>query len=91
MWSIRHQTQTMDTIGQRASDFRNAPETYRANLSKLLVGYLLKGAAKDAARKLGLPRCDDGGRIVGKRSGWSQKFTTRQRVKVCKNFVFLNS
>jgi hypothetical protein len=61
-----------DTIGQRASDYRNAPEIYRGNLSKLLVGYLLKGASKDAARELGLPRWDDGGRIVGKRWGRSQ-------------------
>jgi hypothetical protein len=61
-----------DTIGQRASDYRNAPEIYRENLSKLLVGYLLKGASKAAARELGLPRWDDGGMIVGKRWGRSQ-------------------
>jgi hypothetical protein len=61
-----------DTIGQRASDYRNAPEIYRENLSKLLVGYLLKGASRDAARELALPRWDDGGRIAGKRWGRSQ-------------------
>ena len=61
-----------DTIGQRASDYRDAPEIYRENLSKLLVGYLLKGASKRAAHELGLPRWDDGGRIVGKRWGRSQ-------------------
>jgi hypothetical protein len=61
-----------DTIGPRASDYRNAPEIYRENLSKLLVGYLLKGASKDAAHELGLPRWGDGGRIVGKRWGRSQ-------------------
>ncbi|OAO04002.1 hypothetical protein A8B75_07965 [Sphingomonadales bacterium EhC05] len=61
-----------DTIGQRASDYRNAPEIYRENLGKLVVGYLLKGASKEAARELGLPRWGDGGRIVGKRWGRSQ-------------------
>jgi hypothetical protein len=66
-----------DTIGQRASDYLNAPEIYRENLSKLLVGYLLKGASKDAANALGLPRWDDGGKIVGKRWGRSQKLRGR--------------
>tara|TARA_R110001606_G_scaffold88649_2_gene199635 strand:+ start:22651 stop:23274 length:624 start_codon:yes stop_codon:yes gene_type:complete len=61
-----------DTIGQRASDYRNAPEIYRANLSSLVIGYLLKGASQEAARELALPRWDDGGRIVGKRWGRSQ-------------------
>jgi hypothetical protein len=61
-----------DTIGQRASDYRNAPEIYRENLSKLVVGYLLKGASKEAAHELTLPRWNDGGRIVGKRWGRSQ-------------------
>lgn len=61
-----------DTIGQRASDYRNAPEIYRENLSKLLVGYLLKGASKQTAHELLLPRWDEGGRIVGKRWGRSQ-------------------
>ena len=60
------------TIGQRASDYRNAPEIYRENLSKLLVGYLLKGASKEAAHELALPRCADGGRVMGKRWGRSQ-------------------
>lgn len=59
-------------IGRRASDYRNAPELYRANLASLLVGYLLKGASKEAARELALPRCGDGGRIKGKRWGRSQ-------------------
>lgn len=63
-----------DTIGQRASDYRNAPAIYRANLSKLVIGYLLKGASKEAARKLSLPRWGDGGRIVGKRWGRSQNW-----------------
>ena len=64
-----------DTIGQRASDYRNALAIYRENLSKLMVGYLLKGASRQAARELGLPRWDDGGRIVGKRWGRSQKLS----------------
>lgn len=59
-------------IGQRASDYRNAPDIYRKNLSKLVVGYLLKGASKEAAQELGLPRWDDGGKIAGKRWGRSQ-------------------
>lgn len=61
-----------DTIGQRASDYRNAQEIYRENLGKLVVGYLLKGASKEATRELGLPRENDGGRIEGKRWGRSQ-------------------
>lgn len=61
-----------DTIGQRASDYRNAPEIYQENLGKLVVGYLLKGATKEAARDLGLPRWMDGGRVRGKRWGRSQ-------------------
>ena len=61
-----------DTIGPRASDYRQAPELYRENLGKLVVGYLFKGASKEAAHELGLPRWNDGGRIVGKRWGRSQ-------------------
>lgn len=61
-----------DTIGQRASDYCNALEIYRENLSKLLVGYLLKGASNESAHALALPRWHDGGRIAGKRWGRSQ-------------------
>jgi hypothetical protein len=63
-----------DTIGQRASDYRNAPEIYRENLGKLVVGYLLKGALKEVAHELALPRWNEGGRIAGKRWGRSQNF-----------------
>tara|TARA_R110001599_G_scaffold8639_1_gene41815 strand:+ start:2488 stop:3153 length:666 start_codon:yes stop_codon:yes gene_type:complete len=61
-----------DTIGQRASDYRNAPEIYRENLAKLIVGYLLKGASIEVAHELVLPRWNEGGKVVGKRWGRSQ-------------------
>jgi hypothetical protein len=69
-------TARFDTIGQRASDYRNAPDIYRENLGKLVFGYLFKGASKEAARELSLSRWDDGGRIVGKRWGRSQNLNT---------------
>ena len=51
-----------------------APERYLANLS-VVVAYIVKGAAAGAATALELKRSQEGGRIVGKRVGWSQSLS----------------
>lgn len=60
-----------ERIGGKAQAAATAPAVYQANLAEI-VGYLLKGASPDAARALGLNRIEAGGRITGKRAGWSQ-------------------
>ena len=44
---------------------------YRANLDAVLA-YLLKGADVAAGEALGLDRCGEGGKIIGKRCGRTQ-------------------
>jgi hypothetical protein len=57
-------------IGGRTDTAEKAPEVYLANL-QTVVGYVLKGAALDAAERLGLDTRKPGGRIIGKRVAWS--------------------
>jgi len=59
-------------IGRRSSDYRNALELYRVNLEALATGYFLKGASREAAFSLDLPRWEEGGKVRGKRWGRSQ-------------------
>ena len=47
-------------IGRTLRAFRTAPEAYQANLA-VVVGYVLKGASREAAKALGLERLEDGG------------------------------
>ncbi|MCJ8158551.1 hypothetical protein [Sphingomonas sp. LaA6.9] len=58
-------------IGGTTRAAATAPAAYQANLAAV-VAYVIKGASPDAARALGLERLEDGGRIIGKRAGWSQ-------------------
>ena len=57
-------------IGGRTDTAERAPEVYLANL-QTVVGYVLKGTVHNAADRLGLDRRAPGGRIIGKRVGWS--------------------
>jgi hypothetical protein len=66
------QARTIKTtrIGGRTDTAERAPEVYLANL-QTVVGYVLKGTVQSAADRLGLDRRASGGRIIGKRVGWS--------------------
>jgi hypothetical protein len=48
-----------------------AQAVHDANLAEAL-GYVLKGADKQTADNLGLVRLEPGGRVTGKRCGWSE-------------------
>lgn len=61
-----------------------APAVYQANLAAV-VGYVLKGASRDAARALGLKRVEAGGRIIGKRCSTSQNIGFSKRNAIAKS------
>lgn len=65
-------------IGGRVDTATTSPEQYQPNLDRV-IRYVLKGALKDTAAKLGLPRCDTGGLIIGKRAGWSENIGAAMR------------
>jgi hypothetical protein len=58
-------------IGGKAAAAQSSPAAYGTNLAAV-VGYILKGASRAAARELGLERLVAGGRIIGKRAATSQ-------------------
>lgn len=57
------------SIGSRA---------YQANLGTVLA-YVIKGASPEAAARFNLDRLEAGGRITGKRCGWSQNIGAARR------------
>lgn len=61
-------------VGGGANLAHSAPEKYRSNLAAVLA-YVSKGADRATAHALGLKRWGEGGRIIGKRCGWSAKLT----------------
>lgn len=54
------------------------PDVRDANIAGTLE-YVAKGANPEAAERLGLPNCGLGGRIAGKRCGWSQNIGEKAR------------
>ena len=52
------------------------PDLYAENLAEV-VGYLTKGALPSVAAALALERVKPGGRVVGKRAGWSENVGQR--------------
>ena len=62
------------TIAGRLEVHRTALEHYQANLAEL-TGYLLKGVSTGTAEALGLPRCESGGKVIGKRSGMTRNLS----------------
>ena len=62
-------------IGGRVAAARAVHEV---NLAEAL-GYLLKGADKQAADNLKLARLEPGGRVTGKRCGWSENVGPKAR------------
>jgi hypothetical protein len=55
-------------------------ELYAANL-QTVVGYLTKGALPCAAHALGLVNFEPGGRVAGKRAGWSQNVGGQRAIR----------
>jgi len=58
-------------IGRSLNCYANSPDLYRENLIQV-VAYCVKGVTPEVAAKMGLPKQEDGGRVIGKRSGHSQ-------------------
>ncbi|WP_353200507.1 hypothetical protein [Sandarakinorhabdus sp.] len=58
-----------------------AQGVHEANLAAAL-GYLLKGADEATAAALGLTRREPGGRLTGKRVGWSENIGAKARRRV---------
>lgn len=54
---------------------------YRVNAAAV-VRYLLKHATEPGGRRLGLKRCGERGRIVGKRCGWTQNIGAKARERM---------
>lgn len=67
-----------DPIGGRLGLETSNPELHLVNVLAALA-YCLKGATPDAAAKYGLGRCNEGGRIIGKRCGTSQNIGATAR------------
>ena len=69
-----------DPIGGRLGLETGNPELHLVNV-KAALAYILKGATPDAAATHGLGRCNEGGRIIGKRCGASQNigYSARHR------------
>ncbi len=67
-------------IGGTVNAYTNMPAVYLQNLDGVL-GYVCKGVSRADAVKLGLPKQQAGGWIIGKRAGWSQNIGAKSRVR----------
>jgi hypothetical protein len=67
-----------DPIGRRLRLEQSNPELHAANLATVL-SYVVKGANSEAAEAFALERQEAGGRIIGKRCGWSQNIGEKAR------------
>jgi hypothetical protein len=68
-----------ERIGGALNAHATTPAAYLQNLDRVLA-YICKGVAPADAATLGLPRYEAGGRIIGKRAGWSQNVGAKSRV-----------
>ena len=66
-------------IGGTVNAHAVSPAAYLQNLDRVLA-YVCKGVAPADAAMLGLPKQEAGGRIIGKRAGWSQNIGAKSRV-----------
>jgi hypothetical protein len=65
-------------IGGRLGLEVSNPALHAHNL-EVVLGYVLKGASRDAASQFGLERVEPGGRVIGKRCGTSQNIGSKAR------------
>lgn len=65
-------------IGRNLNAAETMPDTYRANLANV-IAYVLKGAEPVTAQVLGLSKIEAGGRVIGKRAGWSENIGAAAR------------
>lgn len=68
-----------ERIGGTVNAHAVAPAVYLQNLDRVLA-YVCKGVAPADAASLGLPKQEAGGKIIGKRAGWSQNIGAKSRV-----------
>ena len=66
-------------IGGRLSKIEANNDTRHAANAANVTRYLLKGASAETGAKLDLKRAGRGGRIVGKRCGWTQNIGAKSR------------
>ena len=60
-----------ERIGGTLNVYATSPALYLQNLDRVLA-YVCKGVSPADTATLGLPKHEAGGRIIGKRAGWSQ-------------------
>lgn len=68
-----------ERIGGTLNAHATTPAAYLQNLDRVLA-YVCKGVLPANATALDLPRHETGGRIIGKRAGWSQNVGAKSRV-----------
>ena len=59
-------------VGGRLSKVEKSSEARQRVNAENVVRYLLKAASEETGARLDLTRCGRGGRIVGKRCGWTE-------------------
>lgn len=58
------------SIGGSLGCAETSPDRYRANLEAALA-YVLKCTDRQTGNRIGLPRCEERGLVIGKRCGWT--------------------
>ncbi len=84
--TYRARVSRVKVIGGTLNNVDPASPYYRENM-RTLVGYLLKGATTATGSAMGLHRYSEGGRIVGKRAGWTQNIGKSARAERAESFV----
>ena len=69
--TYRRNVSRVTIIGGTLASARADSQRHRANVQAIL-GYLCKAANPATGKALGLPRYGEGGRVIGKRCGWTQ-------------------
>ena len=67
------------TVGARSTKVEENSKAHRIANAANVVRYLLKAASVKTGERLALTRAGRGGRIVGKRCGWTQNVGSRAR------------
>lgn len=74
----RNRVSRVETIGPGLAASENNRPSYDVNVAAV-AAYLLKGCHPTVGEQLGLDRYGEGGRVVGKRCGWTQNIGRKAR------------
>lgn len=69
--TYRRNVSKVRSIGRGLQSCNRPGSGYSANLANALA-YVLKGASAPVAASVGLARYGEGGKVIGKRAGWTQ-------------------